>query len=170
MLYPGFGKQVVAYTHIRTDEIVCPEQVGQPCRIHDDVAVVGHEECTVLDVFLYLLAVAQIIQFETLGPLPCPYLQDREHNQKIRYPKDPSYAVCPYVSKFVFHLSPFTFHLSLFTFHLSPFTFQLNFQGLPCWLPYTPPSALLCLTAYRRNSARRPLICYPARVHRWIAG
>ena len=86
MFDPRLGEQIIAHAHIRADEIVYPQQVREPCRIHNDVAMVGHEESPMLDVFLYLLAVAEVVQFQALRPFPRPNLQEREDDQKVRQP------------------------------------------------------------------------------------
>ena len=85
-LYPFSGEQVIAHTHERTNAVTDAQQVRQPGGIHDDVAVVGHEKRTVLDVLLYLLAVAQVVQTQTLRPPPRPGLQQGEEDKQVRYP------------------------------------------------------------------------------------
>ena len=55
---PFLCKEIIAYSHVRTDKIAAAQQEREPRGIEDDVSVVGDEECAMLDVAFYLFAVA----------------------------------------------------------------------------------------------------------------
>ena len=98
-LDPFVGEEVVTDADERTDEITAAQQLRQPCRVQHDIAVVGHEERTVLDVLLDLFAVAKIVQLDALRrPLP-PDPQHRKSKQEIADGQQPSYAIRPNVLK-----------------------------------------------------------------------
>jgi hypothetical protein len=80
---PPFAKEVVANTKIGMDKIAGAQQESEPCRIHDNVAVVGHEEGTVADVPLDELLVAMVRQLNTMCGLTAHDQQDGAENKKI---------------------------------------------------------------------------------------
>ena len=120
---PFFGKQIIAHTHVRPDEIPNPQQVRQPCGVHHDVPVVCDKERPVTDIFLYLFPVAQILQFQTRSRFMLQVLQIRKDKQKIRERQQCRRVITRYVFVFLFHLSLFIFlsHKGTinFIFHLS---------------------------------------------------
>ena len=59
-LYPPFSKEVVADAYVRADKIAHAQEHRQPRGVHADITVVGQEASAVLDVLLYLFAVAQV--------------------------------------------------------------------------------------------------------------
>ena len=80
---PFMREEVVPDADKRANEIAQYQQIGQPCRVKHDIAVIRQEKRSAFDVRVYLLAVAQIVQADTFRSPQRKNLKERKHEQQV---------------------------------------------------------------------------------------
>ena len=90
-LYPPFSEQVIADADIRVLAVTRNNLQPEKSSVHNDIAMVGHVECPVTNIFLNGFAALfgrhsgqlQVVQRDTFGLSPNQMMQERKHKQKV---------------------------------------------------------------------------------------